>query len=379
MAQGLNIPLAIWDSILQWLDDDTWRDQHLSSVSSVWQFIMVNGSRQRRRQGGTIVLSSPTDNFSQMYRTRGLTMGTLQQLAEHHVRWRNRPNHYDHVQIITNIRDYPRIVNPCHHLQLENIQQAHHIVAGGPSSYTHVTALDCHDNLQDRVTENWDSREMQLLDLFYPGVHYNGVSVPHTFVAILLARFFTHVTTLNLSATIWSNNAVQSIRWSMLQKLIWNRGQCFDLLLPHLATAANLEELRIDYSILQVDYRTVPNLWYLLTPNIEFTIFHNLRYCTQLTIFSCAHCTIEWSTQEAWLDDMYLRHIGQFCTQWLLHNAPLSLQEYTGPLHSNYRLSMAVLQRYTTDDNLMNPSINLTARPLDHREWITLDEDDVYV
>ena len=121
MAQWLNIPLTIRDIILELLDDDTWRDQHLSSVSSVWQFIMVNGSRQRRRQGGTIVLRSPTDNFSQIYRTRGLTMATLQQLTEHHVRWKIRPSQYDHVQIIPNIRDYPRIVNPLHHLELENI------------------------------------------------------------------------------------------------------------------------------------------------------------------------------------------------------------------------------------------------------------------
>ena len=120
-------------------------------------------------------------------------------------------------------------------------------------------------------------------------------------------------------------------------------------------------------------------MWYLLTDNYEFTIFHNLRYCSQLTIFSCAHCTIEWSPDEPWLDDMYLRHIGQFCTQWLLRSAPLSLQEYTGPLHSNYRLSMAVLQRYRTNDNLMAPSINLTPAPLDNHEWIGLTDYNIRV
>ena len=298
MAQWVNIPPVIQDNILAFLDDDTWRDKHLSSVSSDWQFIMVNDCRQRRRPGGTIVLRSPTDNFSELYRTRGLTMATLYQLAHHYTRWFIPPNQYDCVQIIPNIRDYQRIVNPVHHLELENILQAHHIVAGGPYSYINVTELDYHDSLEDLVTKNWDSRYMDLIDLFYPGVHYNGLSVPHTFVANLLARFFTHVTTLNLSATIWSNNAMRSIRWSMLQKLIWNRCLCFYLLLPHLATAENLEELRIDYSVLRVNYRTVPNLWYLLTDNYEFTIFHNLQYCSQLKIFSCAHCTIEWSPDE---------------------------------------------------------------------------------
>ena len=250
MAQWVNIPLTIRDIILEFLDDDIWRDQHLSSVSNGWQFIMVNGRRQRRRQGGTIVLRSPTDNFSEIYRTRGLTMATLHQLAEHYARWKIRPSQYDHVQIIPNIQDYPRIVNPFHHFELENILQAHIIIAGGPFSYTNVTELDCQDSLEDLVTKNWDSRYMDLKDLFYPGVHYNGLSVPHTFVANLVARFFTHVTTLNLSATIWSNNDVRSIWWSMLQKLIWNRSLCFDLLLPHLATAENLDKLRIDYSIL---------------------------------------------------------------------------------------------------------------------------------
>ena len=202
MAQWVNIPPIIRDNILAFLDNDTWRDKRLSSVNSDWQFHMVNDRRQRRRPGGTIVLRSPTDNFSELYRTRGLTMATLYQLAHHYTRWFIPPNQYDRVQIIPNIREYQRIRNPLHQIELENTLQAQHIVPGAPFSYINVTELDCHDSLEDLVTENWDSRYMNLTDLFYPGVHYNGLSVPHTFVANLLARFFNNVTSLNLSATI---------------------------------------------------------------------------------------------------------------------------------------------------------------------------------
>ena len=107
--------------------------------------------------------------------------------------------------------------------------------------------------MDDHVTENWDSREMNLVDLFYPGVHYNGHTVHYTFVANLLDRFFSNITSLNLSATICSNHALHSIPWIMLQKLIWNKCLCFDLLLPHLSAAENLQELRLDYSTLEVN------------------------------------------------------------------------------------------------------------------------------
>ena len=216
MAQWEHISPIIQDIILEFLDDDTWRDQHLSLVSRDWQHIMLDGRCQRRREGGTIVLRSPTDNFSEIYRTHGLTIATLYQLAQHYTQWFIPPNQYDHVQIIPNIQDYQRIRNPLHHFELDNTLQAQHIVLGGPFSYINITELDCHDNFEDLVTENWDQRHMDLKDLFYPGVHYNGLSVPHTFVANLLARFFTHVTSLNLSATIWSNHAVRSVWWRML-------------------------------------------------------------------------------------------------------------------------------------------------------------------
>ena len=147
------------------------------------------------------------------------------------------------MHIVPNIQKYRRIKNSLHLQDLERSLQAQYINPGAPFGYDNVTTLDCHDNTDDDVTENWDSREMNLVDLFMPGVHCNGQTVHYTFVANLLARFFYNVTSLNLSATRWSNHALHSIPWIMLQKLIWNKCLCFDLLLPHLSAAENLLKL----------------------------------------------------------------------------------------------------------------------------------------
>ena len=170
---------------------------------------------------------------------------------------------------------------------------------------------------------------------------------------------------------------MHSIPWIMLQKLIWNKCLCFDLLLPHLSAAENLQELRLDYSTLEVNYRTVPNLMDLITNNHEFTIFHNLHNCSQLKIFSCAHCKIYWSPDDNVTVPIYLTNIGQFCTRWLLQSAPLSLREYTGPLNSKDQ--SAVIERYGGTTNFGSGSaIVLNPKPLDNVQWFN-DEDEVMV
>ena len=143
----------------------------------------------------------------------------------------------------------------------------------------------------------------------------------------------------------------------MLQKLIWNKCLCFDLLLQHLSAAENLLELQLDYSTFEVNYRTVPNLMDLTYDDHEFTIFHNLHNCSKLKIFSCAHSKIYWSPNVPEPISIFLTNIGQFCTRWLLQSAPLSLRKYTGPLNS--RDQSAVMQRYSTIDNYDSPVIRL--------------------
>ena len=204
---------------------------------------------------------------------------------------------------------------------------------------------------------------MSLHDLFMPD---------HTFVSHLLCNFFLNVTTLNLSGTKWTINAVHLIPFRSLQKLIWKKCLCFDLLLPHLSQSGNLLELQLDYTTFQVDYRTVPNLMDLTNNHAEFTIFHNLRYCTQLKIFSCAHSQIYWSPPGLpngpnFIPTLY-PHIGVFCTRWLLERAPSSLREYRGPLDT--REQGAILRRYRSNDNDNSSVIQLIPAPQDNRDWV---------
>ena len=192
-------PIPIRHIILEFIDDDTWRDQHLSSVSKDWQLIMPRD--RPRHQVGTIVLRLPIYNFGELDMDRGLTIATLYQLAHHYMEWVIPPNQYDRVHIVPNIREYQRIKHYHDLADLKGSLQAQYIDPGAPFGYDNITALDCHDKMDDHVTENWDSRKMNLVDLFYPGVHCNGHTVHYTFVANLLARFFYNVTSLNLSAT----------------------------------------------------------------------------------------------------------------------------------------------------------------------------------
>ena len=124
MAQWEPLPRTIQDFILEFVDNDTWR---------------------------------------------GLTIATLYQLAHHYTRWWIPRNQYDCKKIFPNIRDYHRIRNPVHQIELENTLQAQRTVPGARLSYINVTKLDCHDNFADDVTGNWDSMDMDLVDLFYMG------------------------------------------------------------------------------------------------------------------------------------------------------------------------------------------------------------------
>ena len=135
-----------------------------------------------RRQVGTIVLRSPIYNFGELDMDRGLTIVILYQLAHHYMEWVIPPNQYDCVYIVPNIQEYWQIKHYHDLADLEGSLQAQYIDPGAPFGYDNVTALDYHDNSEDHVTNNWDSREMELVDLFYLGVHYNGHTVHYTFI-----------------------------------------------------------------------------------------------------------------------------------------------------------------------------------------------------
>ena len=105
MWQWELFPNPIRNIIFEFIENDTWRDEHLSSVSRDWQLIDVPGNRPRR-PGGTIVLGSPIYNFGQLNMDGGLTIATLYKLAHHYMQYRILPNHYTRVHIVPNIRDY---------------------------------------------------------------------------------------------------------------------------------------------------------------------------------------------------------------------------------------------------------------------------------
>ena len=360
MTQWVDLPKYIKGNILSYIHEDTWRDQRLSSVGKEWQLFMLDN---HLRRGGTIFLTAPTNNFSWVFQNRGLTIATLYQLAFHSSQFGIFPTQYDRVEIQPNIHDYLRILHPAHHIELESLFMSIRRLPGDLMDYDNITTLDCHDRTSDDVTDNWQSLEMALRDLFMPD---------HTFVSHLLCNFFLNVTTLNLSGTKWTVNAEHSIPFRLLQKLIWKKCLCFDLLLPHLSQSGNLLELQLDYTTFQVDYRTVPNLMDLTTNHAEFTIFYNLRYCTQLRIFSCAHSQIYWSPAGPpnvpnFIPILY-PHIGVFCTRWLLERAPPSLREYRGPLDT--REQAAIMGRYRSNDNDNSSVIHLIPAPKDNSDWV---------
>ena len=74
MSQWGLFPNTIQDLILEFIDDDTWKDQNLSSVSTDWRLVIPRN--QPRRQMGTIILRLQIHLFGQVDMDRGLTIET---------------------------------------------------------------------------------------------------------------------------------------------------------------------------------------------------------------------------------------------------------------------------------------------------------------
>ena len=147
-------PTTMQDIILEFIDNDTWRDQHISSVSRDSQLIIPDNYRQRPGLGGTIYLLSPVYNLGWLNMARGLTIETLYKLADHYMQYMILPDHYDRVNIVSNIRKYQRIEHLYEVEQLEGTLQAQHIDPRAPFGYNNITVLDYHDNEEDHVTSN---------------------------------------------------------------------------------------------------------------------------------------------------------------------------------------------------------------------------------
>ena len=185
---------------------------------------------------------------------------------------------------------------------------------------------------------------------------------------VFIQIVFPNVTSINLSATIWSYHASGSTNWPQVEKLIWQKCLCTStIFLSDLRTSTNLIELRLDNSTIGLphSYEAALNLVHDAHP---FTIFQNLNNCNQLTILSYVNYWLQWKRENVVLDKLYLP--GQMCSQWLLQSAPLSLRWYVGPLFS--REIEAVEERCRLENNSLEWfPISFNPQPLDHNEYFT--------
>ena len=368
MAQWVNIPLSIREYILELLDDDTWRGQHLSSVSRPWQLIMVNGVRQRQRQLGTIVLTPQRIPREHLQPTFGKTFAAIVGLITHSEIHNISNDHYQFVDPPKNIRSFEAITNEGLGLILLQLMRN----VGQRLQYNNVTALDLTDDHESAVNDNvYQPTEMVQIDLFVaplPLPPANGGS----FANYLFHWFFPNVTSVNLSRTTWDDTATTEMRFARIQQLIWRSSYIqTDLFLSPLLVSTLLVDLQLDNStiLLQWTEQAHPRHWRNegADGDLPYNVFANLRNCTNLKHFSCSNCTLKWHGQRA-NDVPPIEPLpGQFCSQWLIRMAPLSLQSFNGPIYKHDVTT--VIQRF-------DPHFLLTTNPIDYFDYYHDESDD---
>ena len=244
MAEWVNIPHSIWEYILELLDDDTWRGQHLSSVSRPWQLIMVDGVIQRRRQG-MIVLTPQRIPREHLQPNFGKTFAAIVGLITHFEIHNISNDHYQFVDPPQNIRSFKAISNEGLGLILLQLMRN----VGQRLQYNNVTALDLTDDHESAVDDNvYQPAEMVQIDLFVPPLSLppsNGGS----FANYLFHWFFPNVTSVNLSRTTWDNTATTEISFAQIKQLIW-RSSCIltDSFLSPLLVSTQLVDLQLNNS-----------------------------------------------------------------------------------------------------------------------------------
>ena len=183
MAQCGELLTGVHNRNFQFIDDDTWMFNNLSSVSWSWR---VTDLGMPRRQLGTIVLTPRRGRYRYYEQRWGTTVATLLKLAHHSMEYNISPNQYSCLDTVANIRQYEPIWSATDRAYLEG---RFHTLGyhGQPVWYENVTAIDLSDTTDIAVTKNRDSLEMCLVDIFDPC----GVPKVHfTFVAYLLRQFF---------------------------------------------------------------------------------------------------------------------------------------------------------------------------------------------
>ena len=144
-----------------------------------------------------------------------------------------------------------------------------------------------------------------------------------------------------------------------------------EIFLSALTASTNLVELQLDNSTICLPWSDCEHPWYF--ENIDegggypYNIFQNLDNCIQLTKFSCRNCQVQWHSDTEVVPAVHLLP-GQFCSQWLIRSAPLSLQFFNGPIYE-YDLPL-VLERYHVANSFMNalldrPPLQVIPNPTD--------------
>ena len=100
MAQWVDFPTGVHNKIFQFIDDDTWKLNNLSSVSWSWR---VTDLGMPRRQLGTIVLTPCGARYRYYERAWGTTIATLVKLTHHSMEYNISPNQYSCLDTVTNI------------------------------------------------------------------------------------------------------------------------------------------------------------------------------------------------------------------------------------------------------------------------------------
>ena len=160
------------------------------------------------------------------------------------------PDQYKYVEKQKDIWRFVPINSQVSEVLLEQFMNNGFPLDRQPVCYRNVRELDISDDHNwDLNINTWRSSESGLPNLFELAEYLVGPNVVVTFAAYLFRWFFHNVTSINLSGTIWSNYAAASINWSLVEKLIWQKGLCRSTVLKSdLGTSTNLIELQLDNS-----------------------------------------------------------------------------------------------------------------------------------
>ena len=216
MAQWLDLSDKFQDNILSYIGDDDWKSSDLMLVNTRW---WKNKDGTIRYQVGMIVLEPVGFLYNGLDFLEGKTFATCLRLIyrprEHDI----PPDQYTYVAKLQDIHSFTPILRQRSRIMPYQIWNNGY--QGQPVRYGNISGLDLSDDRNLVVDSNmWRSLEMELLDLFDSDEPLLLGTHGATFASFLLRLFFPNVTSINLSRTIWSDDASLLINFPHIVKLI---------------------------------------------------------------------------------------------------------------------------------------------------------------